>query len=60
MWVKLDKDRKQYDCCVLCGSLTEYDKNIPVDLRKYYVVGSGQLCKDCYQDVYGKNKLSQK
>ena len=35
------------DCCVLCGKETQYDKETPVNLRKHYVEGVGQLCDHC-------------
>jgi hypothetical protein len=33
--------------CVLCSKETEYYRNTPIDKRKHYVEGSGQLCDDC-------------
>lgn len=40
--------------CVICGR----DTGIPVDqdisLRAFYVEGAGQLCQECYEDVYGQ------
>ena len=41
--------------CVLCGKVTLEEINRPIKERKYYVSGSGQLCKDCYDKTY-KNK----
>lgn len=38
--------------CVLCGGLTEVLKNQPVSERKYYMEGAGQLCRECYREVY--------
>ncbi len=35
------------DNCVLCGRETKYDRETPVDLRKHYVEGAGQLCDYC-------------
>lgn len=40
--------------CVLCGDPTPYNKQTPVDRRKYYVRGAGQLCGTCHKDVYGE------
>ena len=45
--------KEEYDACVRCGNLTEYLKETPIDLRKYYVEGAGQTCKDCHKSVYG-------
>ena len=46
------------DKCVSCGVETSYDKTDHVDFRLGYVEGAGQLCLDCYGEVYGlKPKL---
>ncbi|NLL34308.1 MAG: hypothetical protein GX257_03230 [Clostridiales bacterium] len=41
------------EICIRCGKPTPYDINYPVDQRKYYIDGSGQLCPHCYQELYG-------
>lgn len=38
--------------CILCGRLTEILKNQPISERKYYMEGAGQLCLECYREVY--------
>ncbi len=40
------------EICTRCGKETEYDVGIPVTLRRYYVEGSGQLCEECWQELY--------
>ena len=40
--------------CVSCGKETPYDIDTPIDERKYYVEGAGQLCKSCHTDIYNK------
>lgn len=42
------------DKCVLCGKPTYEDKDKPIKERKYYIMGSGQLCKECYDKTYLK------
>jgi len=37
-----------YDKCVLCGKETPYLRSTHIDMRYYYIEGSGQLCEDCY------------
>jgi len=37
-----------YDTCVVCGKVTPYLRSTHVDMRYYYIEGSGQLCEDCY------------
>jgi hypothetical protein len=46
----MGKEKK--DKCVMCGEETPYTKDIPVNLRHYYVDGGGQLCRDCYEYIY--------
>ncbi len=40
--------------CVSCGRETGYSINDHVDSRKTYVEGAGQLCSDCFIEVYKK------
>ncbi len=40
--------------CVLCGKKTEYMHQMPIDERKDYVPGVGQLCSNCYAALYLK------
>ena len=40
--------------CVLCGKETDVPVSLPIDRRNCYVEGSGQLCRGCWQRVYGK------
>ncbi len=47
------------DKCVSCGVETLYDKTEHVDFRLGYVEGAGQLCLDCYDEVYGVQKNEQ-
>ena len=52
------------DKCVICSVETPYEKSNPVDFRLGYVEGAGQLCLDCYENVYmvrrEKNWLQKK
>ena len=51
--MKKEKEKKEKEKieekekCVICGKETEYVFSIPIQKRKYYVVGFGQLCEDC-------------
>jgi len=38
--------------CVSCEKETEVDVNTHIDHRDYYVEGAGQLCKDCWVEIY--------
>ncbi|MEK7076048.1 MAG: hypothetical protein AAB941_00070 [Patescibacteria group bacterium] len=37
-----------YDLCVSCKNNTGVRMDCPVDQRKHYVDGCGQLCADCW------------
>ena len=39
------------ELCVVCKKETDYDFSTPVEQRKYYVEGCGQLCEECYADL---------
>lgn len=38
--------------CVRCGKETAYDQSTPVDMRRWYVEGSGQLCEACWYKLW--------
>lgn len=38
--------------CAACGKESEYDRETDIKFRMYYVEGAGQLCKDCWEEVY--------
>ena len=38
--------------CVSCGIDTEYKFNDYIDFRFGYIEGAGQLCKECYVEIY--------
>ena len=40
------------ELCIRCNKPTPYDINFPVDRRKYYIDGSGQLCEECWNALY--------
>ena len=42
---------KEY--CVKCGKETPYTKDVPIDQRDCYIEGAGQLCDDCFIEIYG-------
>jgi len=44
----MDKKEK----CVSCDKETKVDVNTHIDYRYYYVEGSGQLCRDCWEEIY--------
>lgn len=44
---------KELERCVLCGKQTDVPRDLDISLRVGYVEGAGQLCRECYQRVYG-------
>ena len=51
---KSPKNNSDIEKCVYCGTETEYRKDTPIDERFGYIKGAGQLCRKCYQELYGK------
>ncbi len=37
--------------CVLCGEATGVLQSCPVDHRENYIIGVGQLCRSCWNEV---------
>ena len=48
------------DKCVTCGVESIYDKEEHIDFRVGYIEGAGQLCLDCYDNIYVKSKTKKK
>ena len=51
---------KMKDKCVNCKRETLYSKETHIDFRLGYVEGAGQLCLDCYDNIYIKSKAKKK
>jgi len=50
---KLKKQKKiKMDKCMKCGIDTIYSKDISIEYRNNYEPGIGQLCPDCYKNIY--------
>lgn len=54
------KKEVESEICVLCKNITDIPKDMPINQRKNYVEGAGQLCSACYNKLYetGKDKGS--
>ena len=48
-WIDKNKDK-----CVSCNQDTLYNKHDHVDFRMGYIEGAGQLCLNCYDEIYVK------
>ena len=42
---------KKTEKCILCGKDTGIPFSAPIDSRECYIVGCGQLCKDCFDSL---------
>ena len=59
---KENPDSIKSEKCILCGKDTGIPFNDPIDDRKYFIDGCGQLCEDCFDrlqyESISKNKPS--
>ena len=46
--------------CVVCKEETKYNKEDHIDFRIGYIEGSGQLCLNCYNEIYVKKTRQEK
>ena len=49
-----DKIFNKKDKCVSCNGDTQYNVHDHVDFRMGYIEGCGQLCLNCYDEIYVK------
>jgi len=42
----------EYEKCVLCEGDTREPEDKHIDFRHFYVEGSGQLCRNCWVEIY--------
>ena len=45
--------------CVICGAETPYKFSTPINKRKYYMEGSGQICQECHYTIYIEKKRDE-
>jgi len=45
--------KSEDEMCVACDSVTPYKVTDHIDTRMHYVEGAGQLCKICWDKIYG-------
>lgn len=46
----------EHEECACCHKKLEIPRNEEIELRPFYIEGAGQLCYDCYHELYGKYK----
>ena len=58
-WVRLPSEPLLYkrlfmetEKCISCGVDTKIPCNLHIDYRHYYVEGAGQLCTECWENIY--------
>ena len=51
-----EKKPNKRDKCVSCNEETQFDEFEHIDFRYFYIEGVGQLCCECYNRLYSKNK----
>ena len=49
----------EYEHCVLCGKETNVPKEQYIGLRKNYVAGAGQMCEECFAQVYSSTEIDE-
>ena len=47
----INEQSDEFEICIQCGKPTKVLKSTPIDLRKGFIVGCGQLCNDCNRDL---------
>lgn len=45
------------DVCVICKQPSPYTRDIPIEQREGYIVGSGQLCRKCDSELASWDNL---
>lgn len=50
-------ERVKFERCAACGKLTEVLRVTPIQDRKTYYPGVGQLCADCCRELYHTDDL---
>jgi|LSQX01.3.fsa_nt_gb hypothetical protein len=48
---KATREPGEFERCVICGCQTNVRTDEPVELRRGYLEGAGQLCHRCYLDI---------
>lgn len=46
------KLNNENDTCVCCDCDTGIPKTMPISKRQNYIIGAGQLCNNCYVNLY--------
>ena len=41
-----------YELCVCCHKKINISKAVDIEFRPFYIEGAGQLCYDCFHELY--------
>ncbi len=47
-----EKQPNKRDTCISCNKETQYDEFDHIDSRYFYIEGAGQLCANCWNEIY--------
>jgi hypothetical protein len=53
------KDKKELEKCAVCHRDTQYFKDTDIKERKNYIIGAGQLCYECYHELYVQPEMAR-
>ena len=45
-----------YEICVCCHKKVKVSRNEEIAFRSFYIEGAGQLCYDCFHELYPEHK----
>lgn len=54
-----DAEHDPVELCIICGAKTPYRFSTPIDERKYYVPGLGQICERCHYQLLAQESSWQ-
>jgi len=54
------KSDLRYEECIVCGKMTQVLKEQPIECRSFYIYGCGQLCYECYHEIYPEIRIWDK
>ena len=49
----------QKDRCIKCDVETPYHMDVNIEYRNFYIEGAGQLCKECYDDLFEEEHIDE-
>lgn len=56
--LNIKQENRLFETCVCCHKKIRIVSDQSIEFRAFYIEGAGQLCYDCYQEIYGNRKPS--